>query len=576
MTRHSSAQVRRLVLNLLDGDQARADALFAGSAIGVTDWARSTGAPVPELQTEGFFAMAFPCDFVNGSCDPTVPRVQRVDFAAACEHLLWAGDGRIGRNPVLKLFLTHLHMKVRRPPRRCRARAPAVAAHVSAVSSPALAAASLVTAPAAALSCAIPVVPIQSVAPYPCVQVKANSQAGFVISQQLNDACKTVPELVEALRAGDESVPRKILSVGANLVNTPPYWRAEHVKVRSFQIWKRATEGESFDYFQTLSMAEFHWPQMKRLLLLFVTETRGAEQAERLAQRDARQLLLELSHVVVVYFDARTVNYWATVLREVLEYDDAWWRHEFAKGRGAAHLHGLAASKKHHRIVRARLGAEVTSLFGEDSEERRDAAVDNLWRWMSDAEGAAGGESGPGFACGHPTAPEPTVGVEARKDQEVVGVLKTTLLPTYAGDGAAVATRGLRYARLQRRVGDHACTLTCLGPLRRCRPPRQPAGTTAAAGGNHARQRFRKRKCRFGFGEYDEEHKQAAGREAHGIPLILGGPEHPRVEGRRTEENAYFIQKVKVVLETAASNADTQLIVEAQLEKLDRSASRPT
>jgi hypothetical protein len=120
---------------------------------------------------------------------------------------MWATDGRVGAEPVLKLQLTNLKMRL-----------------------------------------------------------QANSQAGFCVSQQLNAGSITMPELVQRLKDGDESIPRKIISVGANLLNTAPYWCAEHTKVRSLQQWRRAFEGDTFCYFQTLSMAEFHWPQMRALL----------------------------------------------------------------------------------------------------------------------------------------------------------------------------------------------------------------------------------------------------------------------------------------------------------------------
>eukprot|EP00966_Prymnesium_polylepis_P077683 1799888-Prymnesium_polylepis.1 len=105
--------------------------------------------------------MCYPWHFIDGACDVTVPRLRRVGFDDACEHLLWAGDGRIGADPIAKLHLTNLKLRL-----------------------------------------------------------KANAQAGFVVSQQISLANPTMGELVQALKDGDESIPRKILSVGANVLNT--------------------------------------------------------------------------------------------------------------------------------------------------------------------------------------------------------------------------------------------------------------------------------------------------------------------------------------------------------------------
>ena len=42
-----------------------------------------------------------------------------------------------------------------------------------------------------------------------------------------------------------------------------------------------------------------------------------------------RQLTLSKLHIVSSYFDARTINYFAT--GELFSYDDCWWRYKFAK-----------------------------------------------------------------------------------------------------------------------------------------------------------------------------------------------------------------------------------------------------
>ena len=102
----------------------------------------------------------------------------------------------------------------------------------------------------------------------------------------------------------------------------------------------------------------------------------------------------------------------------------------------------------------------------------------------------------------------------------------------------------------------------------------QPAAlvsTAAAAGGQRAcpQRRFQKRSCRFGFGDYNEEEKCAKGKALHQDHAELqGSAEQPRIEGPRSSPT--FIQKVRVVLEVAASNADTQLILQDSCEKLDR------
>eukprot|EP00966_Prymnesium_polylepis_P300670 6948191-Prymnesium_polylepis.1 len=124
------------------------------------------------------------------------------------------------------------------------------------------------------------------------------------------------------------------------------------------------------------------------------------------------------------------------------------------------------------------------------------------------ADEPASGFSGPGFQSLHP---DPN-NLHARDSEEVKGVLKTTVLQAYALGGAD--GRQTRRERLRHRVSEHKCTLTCLGPLvrQKARPPLAALSGAAANAPPRSRgvqmkprRRFRKRVCRFHFGEYDEE-----------------------------------------------------------------------
>ena len=63
------------------------------------------------------------------------------------------------------------------------------------------------------------------------LRMQALQQGRYVVAQQLNDAHLTIPELRENLRNEDESVPRKIISMATNFVNTDPYWREQKRKL---------------------------------------------------------------------------------------------------------------------------------------------------------------------------------------------------------------------------------------------------------------------------------------------------------------------------------------------------------
>ena len=115
--------------------------------------------------------------------------------------------------------------------------------------------------------------------------------------------------------------------------------------------------------------------------------------------RPWRDVLQECGHITTTYFDAHATNYYATVLKEVMQYDDAWWRYEFAKSRGAIHSHSLVSSRMHRAMTEAaqRCGwsdwaaeraRQPPELDDEDEdaadEARRDDAAQHLACFLCD------------------------------------------------------------------------------------------------------------------------------------------------------------------------------------------------
>ena len=120
-------------------------------------------------------------------------------------------------------------------------------------------------------------------------------------------------------------------------------------------------------YFHTLSMAELHWQPLEDVLAEYVRVTRGADAGARVATDPAykRKMLLECGHVVTQAFDARTVNWFATLAREQFQLDDVWWRYEFAKSRGAIHAHALISSWLHHKRLQKAMDAKAQQAAGQ-------------------------------------------------------------------------------------------------------------------------------------------------------------------------------------------------------------------
>ena len=216
--------------------------------------------------------MAYPTVFINASCDFTAPRLVKIPFKEYIEHIYYCVDNRVSTHPFFKFFLMNLQLRM-----------------------------------------------------------QALQQGRYVVAQQLNDAHLTIPELRENLRNEGESVPRKIICMATNFVNTDPYWREQKRKLDDLTFFHRKEYGDLPAYFDTNSCAEYHWTPLHELLIKYVAKTGNLTEdyLRQKLQNDSsfkRQLILSNLHIVSSYFDARTINYFATVNRELFAYDDCWWR----------------------------------------------------------------------------------------------------------------------------------------------------------------------------------------------------------------------------------------------------------
>ena len=186
---------------------------------------------------------------------------------------------------------------------------------------------------------------------------KALAQGSFVVAQQLADAHLSIADLKKHLADKNESVPRQIINIASNLPNTHPFWKERRRELESILFFRLMEFGDMPAYFDTMSCAEYHCLPLLNLLILYHATVYSID--PNIVRSNAyndhvfrRSLVLKNLHIVTTYFDARTINYYATVMKEVCQYDDIWWRYEFAKSRGAIHSHGIIFSKKHHEIVK--------------------------------------------------------------------------------------------------------------------------------------------------------------------------------------------------------------------------------
>ena len=167
---------------------------------------------------------------------------------------------------------------------------------------------------------------------------QALNQGSFVVSQQLNDAHLTIQQLQQNLNNNDDSVPRKIISMARNFVNTDPYWKEKKKELDALTLFHRKEYGDMITYFDTNSCAEFHWLPLHELLIKYHSKINkeAIEDVKHKFVTDTSfryKLIMRNNHIVTHYFDTRLLNYMSSVGIELFDFYDYWFRYEFAAGR---------------------------------------------------------------------------------------------------------------------------------------------------------------------------------------------------------------------------------------------------
>ena len=446
--------------------------------------------------------MAFPTVFINGSCDITIPSLVEVKFDDFIQHIYYTQDNRVAKHPYLKFCLLNLRLRK-----------------------------------------------------------QALTQGSYLVSQQLNDAHLSVEELRECLTNDDDTVPRKIISMGANLQNTHPFWRDRKRELDNILYYRLKEHGDMPAYFDTMSCAEYFNQPLLQLLAKYHAEIHNecAKIVKDKMDTDfnyRRQMVLNNLHIVTTYFNARTINYYATVMKETLQYDDVWWRYEFAKSRGAIHSHAVVSSTKHANKIK-------------DAMESDDAA-EKLHKWLQTNELDSPSENvySPGFVSMHPAGGEETVSSDGIKEwipdksawakpegtQEPPDVSPLTQSVTdVLSNGQSLEDH---YVLLVNRVALHLCNRYCLRLRRRKKD----------ADGNKINDG--KKYCRFHFGDVDPVTKDTPGKECHPFEARIEEGTHPRYEGPR--DHPRLVSHIKVKLLTWLANCDTQPLIDSNMLSLLR------
>ena len=144
---------------------------------------------------------------------------------------------------------------------------------------------------------------------------------------------KTVGQLRDMVRE-QPSLTRNIMFYGAKLQGTRQYWGA-----RLGELLNMIDQLGLPTLFLTLSAADFHWPDLFRLLL----DSEGLEDEERvlledLTEEHRRNLIANHPFVPSMFFMRRVEIFLTKILKLMYPVKDIWFRYEW-QFRGSPHIH---------------------------------------------------------------------------------------------------------------------------------------------------------------------------------------------------------------------------------------------
>lgn len=560
---HDIAAELRAALQRMIGKEATDIALQ--STVATANWEYTYGEPLKELKTEGFFTLSAPSMFINGHADYTVPGFRSVDFGKYVEHLYFSGDGRIAAHATLKFRLLNILQRY-----------------------------------------------------------QVLNQGSFLVNKQLSEPNLTIEELKKRLLDKDNpdtSVPRCIINVGGNLPNTTPYWNRSRRELDFLSMYHKLITGDLPAYFTTGSMAEHHWLPLCDVLAQYLHITTGEPKDDIYDKMKndhvyRRKQLLKCGHIVVNYFDARTCNFFRTVLKELFQADDWWFRYEFAMSRGFIHFHSLIYSKDHATNVTCALRngtnrAKVLQQSNETSQNKEptqsteapqnnqsnesapsqgqhdhsyssqshntnipelDEALnlqcqaEELHKWLQTTSCDMEDVFSPQFTSLHPSG-----GKEQTLNNKQIWIPNRAGWPKPEGTETPPDQNPLQmmvcdvctqkngvndmYRLLTNKVGLHSCNPYCLQKKQRRRMDDKGRLALTVC-----------KICRFGYGEQDKTTKHVSGKDAHPFSPYVNSGTHPRYEGPR--DHPRMVQNVRAQLLAWKANCDSQPLIDQDLFQL--------
>ena len=155
-----------------------------------------------------------------------------------------------------------------------------------------------------------------------------------------------VVEIRDKLRSdkgAKRDIAAKVHHYAANVSGTDQYYNKLRRQFTATAFHSHYADGKPARLFHTGSMAEFHDPFLKLLLIKYVAAVEGESVASQMV--DDKQKYVEKMYqyktVVTHYFAFRTETWFNTFISNVYGVTDYMLNYEFAKSRGAIHFHSI-------------------------------------------------------------------------------------------------------------------------------------------------------------------------------------------------------------------------------------------
>ena len=203
---------------------------------------------------------------------------------------------------------------------------------------------------------------------------KKNCDSGaYFVNGFFDDGPQTLQELQECIRNGDIGWINRLAYFSYHVKGSPGYWRFKRSEVYSWINHHIECGHGAPTLFITLSCAEYHWKDIKRLV-----EQRLSIAGLKLcpSQTSYTSLVNDYTLIVQEYFQKRIEIWLKTVGKHIFGIQHHWLRYEFAPGRGQIHAHMLAISS-HKQVFK--------DSFNSHDNPTRQAEI--LSKWASETFG---------------------------------------------------------------------------------------------------------------------------------------------------------------------------------------------